>query len=316
MSSTLVSVQNRFATVAPHGTLEIAFDPGAAGVIKASSTVARFGLFGGFGGSGTPFGPFGLIGGASARKTELITPTGVVVETKTGAEMISSLAHTVSAADVAGTGRWTLRVTNLGTRPLKLGAHVSFPTSIPIKTKVIPLATINAGLALLLSLGQLKLHLESGENPDDKRSFFDVGNAVFRQELGQRGMHLPLRFYVPKKTISIFLLPDPVVRLKDVNTSSVSVSVENATPTFRNGLLHLSVVFEEQGTELVVDNGPDADIRRMNLTVDLSLAAQNGLLSYSVVDARFPVDVDIHGPFEWLIELIVDVSKLLRRTVE
>jgi hypothetical protein len=129
------------------------------------------------------------------------------------------------------------------------------------------------------------------------------------------GVQLPLRFFVPSVVISSTFLPalKAVARLENVNSSSGAVSIQSNSS---NGIIRMDLGFEENGTEVVVDNGPDVELVNMKLTIHLGLVASGGRLSYNGVYAGFPIDTDIHGPFEWLIDLVVDVAKLIRNVVE
>jgi hypothetical protein len=292
----------KFAQLDPAEKMEIAFDPSGAGVIKMTSSSIGSSLFS----LATP----------SRGKMELLKPGGAVVAEKTEVPPRSILTYSMSAAGEAGGGMWTLRVTNVDSRAAKFAATVGYPTGIVAKTLSVPLAQINPVLAGLLALAQIKLHLESGENDSDKRSYLDIQHPSLRQGLVQAGLALPFHFHVPKVVYDPWWWPKITARLKDVNTASVALSIENASGVFVNGSLRLNVRFEEQGTEIVVDNAPDVNLMNMNLTVDLGLATSNGVLSYGAVDARFPVKADINYVPDDFLSVFINIEKLIRNAVE
>ena len=318
MPEYLTNTTSRTANLAPEETVEISFDPGAEGTIKMTSSSRITMMFDLERLRERPgeLPPRPPVSRPTRRRMALIRPNGTIAVEKLLTSQMSSLAYSISAADAAGDNAWKLRVTNLDEGAAKFTATVEYPTAIAVKTLSVPLAQLNPILAGALAFGQIKLHLESGENDNDKRSYLDIQNPILREQLVRAGLALPYRLLVPKAEYDAWWWPKITARLKDVNTQSVSVTMENANGTFGNGFLRLNVRFEEQGTEIVVDNAPDVDLLNMNLIVDLGLAMNGEVLSYGVVDATFPVSTDVHGIPDNILSVFVNIAKMIRNAVE
>ena len=142
------------------------------------------------------------------------------------------------------------------------------PTDVFTRSLVLPVVFLGAGLRTATQELAVRFHnIGSG---DHRHSTVDIkqggiSKAGFPKDLGQ--LH---------STVDI--------HLNDINSQSIQVLIDaSSTPP-----LTLKVIFEANGTEVIVNNWPDKDLTLFSITmdIDLRLDTATGLLKLTVANVQ------------------------------
>ena len=247
------------------------------------------------------------------RKVEIFKPgsgTAVAKKSDSGMTMLTVLKYRPTAAEVALSGSWKAKVTNLENSREKFRLLVSYPTDIQIKQFSVPISLINTLLGATIS--RINIHVTDGAN----KSYIK-----FPPEMGVQTKYFTVpSFY--KKINMPWPIPDIEIRerVNDINSQSVTFSLKNASSQYANGHMEFKVKFEESGKEVL--GTFHAHLSNMNLTIKLGFATRIRKISYNTNNIRtnFPCNMNIVGVPDFIEDYVLDpiigYTEEIRNTVE
>jgi hypothetical protein len=213
----------------------------------------------------------------------------------------STLVHEASASDFVP-GRWTARLTNLGTRVEEFGLHVSYPSARELRF---------ADIATDAFPELARIRLE-----------FQRGNLASRLEIETSAGPVTHFFTLEEIEYSCPWMPRVRGYFDDVRSTSVALSIPEGST---DPIIRCEVAFEDEGLEL---NGTiPLDLRRMTLTLDLPVLVRYHKLAASKrpttieydeagVRASFTFEPAFEGLAEWLPGFFAMWRRSIQRTVE
>ena len=232
------------------------------------------------------------------QKIELIPPgDGTAVAEWTAETPESHLVYDVPRASFTR-GRWTARLTNLGTKTEDFGIFVSYPSTRELHSADLSSDVFAelAGVHLELHRGHLASSLEVKTSAGPVTHYFTVDDIEY----------------------SCPWTPRVVAYFENLQSTSVSVSVPKGTP---DPLFRYELGFDDEGTEI---NGTiPLDLRNIRLTVDLpiivryhKLARSRTLSSIDYEEADIKVSFSFNPRFEELIEWLPGFFPMWRRSIQ
>jgi hypothetical protein len=213
----------------------------------------------------------------------------------------STLVHEASASEFVP-GRWTARLTNLGTKLQEFGLHVSYPS-------VRELQFADVATDAFPELARIRLEFQRG----DLASRLEVETSAG-----------PVTHFFTLEEIEYSCPWMPRVRgyFDDVRSTSVTLSIPEGST---DPIVRCEVGFEDEGLEL---NGTiPLDLRRMTLTLDLPVLVRSHKLAASKtpttieydeagVRASFTFEPAFDDLAEWLPGFFAMWRRSIQRTVE
>ena len=228
-------------------------------------------------------------------RIELLSPAGAAVEQRTTEAPESNLVYELS--DGFEPGRWTARLTNLGTSSREFGFYVSYPTARKLEyVDVAPTAFVElTTLRLEFGRGKDASRLEFGTAAGPVVHYFTVDEIHYRNPW----------------------MPRVVSHLENVRSADVTLSA----PEGRDPMLRCELGFADDGVEI---SGTLAlDLRDMRLTLDLPILVRFPPLSESTASCTVEFDVaearatfSCVPRFEGLTEWMPGFFQLWRRSIE
>jgi hypothetical protein len=234
-------------------------------------------------------------------RIELIPPDGATPEASVSDGGETHLVHQLLEAG-EGRGRWTARLTNLGTRIEEFGLFVSYPSRRELQ---------QADIApdVFADLATLRLELHRGHQASSLSMETAAGPVT----------HF---FTVPDIEYSCPWTPRVLVYFDDLRSTSVAVSVPAGLP---DPVLRYELGFDEAGLEL---NGTiPLNLSDMRLTLDLPIIVQYyrmarsttlSAIDYEEADVRatFSFEPRFDEVVEWFPGFFPRWRRLIQRTVE
>jgi len=275
--------------------LDIAFDLGSPGLIILAAATGTWDEPG-------QLLPDPVDDAHAPHRIELIPPGSATAVAQRSTETPeSNLVYEVPEAGFAA-GRWTARLTSLGTQRADFGFYVSYPTARTIHFADLPpdvFAEI-AHLRLEFQRGKLASRLELDTQAGPVVHYFTVDE---------------IEYWCP-------WMPRVMAHVEDVRSSGVKLSVPEGTT---DPVLRCELTFEDDGLE--IQGTIPLDLRNMRLTLDLPILVRHSHLadskSPSAVDydpsgarVTFTCEPQFEGLVEWLPGFFPMWRRLIQRTVE